>query len=237
MKIKCAIVEDQSSDQEALKNALLSYGKEKDYTFSIDCFSSPLQFQEKDRGEYDILFFDIEMPGMNGLELAKRLRQRNQDVILFFVTNLAKFAINGYDYNAYSYLLKPVNQELLKLKLDGLNSLLQKKKKEYKLTLKNKDGVFLIDIKDIYYIEVQDHRVVYHTSKGEFSLFASMKEVLKNLENKGFSLASQSYLINLEKVTEIRKESVVVNEEEVFFSRARKKPFLEDFNRFVSENI
>lgn len=237
MKLRCAIVEDNPADQESLRAALISYAEGKEVSFAVECFSSPLQFEQKDDGRFDLLFFDIEMPGLNGLELAKKLRERNQDVILFFVTNLAKYAINGYDYNAYSYLLKPLDFGLLSLKLDGALAILQRKRKEEKVTLKNKDGVFVVEIGEILYIEVENHRVVYHTKRGEFVVFSSLKEVIKPLMGKGFSQPSQSYYVNLARIEKIKKDSLIIDGEEIYISRAKKKPFLEDFNRFMAENI
>lgn len=130
MKLKVCIVEDEEKASYELISLLNRYQKEKEIEIETFKYSLPIQFLEEYKGGYDILFFDIEMPQMDGMKLAEKLRNIDKDTTLIFVTNLSQYAIRGYDYQAYSFIVKPVKYELLETKLDLLIPVLKRKKEK-----------------------------------------------------------------------------------------------------------
>ncbi len=105
MKLKVCIVEDEEKASDELISLLNRYQKEKEIEIETFKYSLPIQFLEEYKGGYDILFFDIEMPQMDGMKLAEKLRNIDKDTTLIFVTNLSQYAIRGYDYQAYSFIV------------------------------------------------------------------------------------------------------------------------------------
>lgn len=237
MKIKVCIVEDDKKASDELSSLLKHYQQERDIEIEISSYSLPIKFLEEYKGGIDILFFDIEMPQMDGMKLAEKLRLKDKDTTLIFVTNLSQYAIKGYDYQAYSFIVKPVQYELLKAKLDLLIPILKRKKEIKKVIIHTKNSVVAISINDIIYLEVNNHKMTYHLKNETYETLESMKSALGKFKNDGFSLVNQSFLLNLRYVTKVGKESVFIDDKEFFFSRLRKKEFMEDFVRYVSAEL
>ena len=105
---KFAIVEDNEAAAEKLAGFLERYANENNEVFEIIKFHDALDFLDGYRTVYDAVFMDIEMPGIDGMEAAHRLRRLDQKVILVFVTNMASYAVKGYEVNATDYIVKPV---------------------------------------------------------------------------------------------------------------------------------
>ncbi|BAR05176.1 two-component response regulator [Parascardovia denticolens DSM 10105 = JCM 12538] len=113
-----AIVEDEPDDARRLDSCLQRYGAERGVDFRLEHFGRPSDFLDSYKARYDLVFMDIEMPGMDGLSAAKRLRQFDQEVILIFVTNLAQYASRGYEVNALDYVMKPMEYQTFERKMD-----------------------------------------------------------------------------------------------------------------------
>ena len=108
MVVHVAIVEDEQIHQDTLKNYLQRYESENGVSFHIDVFANPILLLENYKPVYDLIFMDIQMPDINGMDTARRLRAMDQNVLLIFVTSLAQYAIEGYEVAAVDYILKPV---------------------------------------------------------------------------------------------------------------------------------
>mgnify|MGYP003379117498 CR=1 FL=1 len=115
--MRIAIVEDEAEQREQLRSYILQYAGETSRSFDVVTFFNALELLEDYTPQYDIILLDIEMPGLNGMEAAERLRLVDGDVVLMFVTNMAQYAINGYAVGALDFVLKPVTYGQLALKL------------------------------------------------------------------------------------------------------------------------
>ena len=106
--IRIGIVDDEKQERDQLKQALARFGAENGTELNVqefDCAAVYLAAQDRD---FDILFLDIDMPQMSGMELAEKIRETDQDVILIFCTNLQQFALNGYSVGAPGFIVKPI---------------------------------------------------------------------------------------------------------------------------------
>ena len=114
---KIAIVEDEPKEAKRLEANLLRFAEENGETFELSHFSNAILFLTNYRPLYDLVFMDIEMPGLNGMEAAFRLRETDPVVKLIFVTNMAHYAAKGYEVAAFRFLIKPVSYQSLSLSM------------------------------------------------------------------------------------------------------------------------
>lgn len=230
--LRVCIVEDNPDATEKLKLYLAEYGKKNKYEFSVTHYDDPLDFLEEFRGNYEFIFMDIELPHLDGMETVRRLRKIDKRVIVIFVTNMAQYAVKGYEVDALDFIVKPVQYMGFCVKLDrAVERFKALKDKEIWITERgNMRRLFLSQIK---YIEVAHHSVIYHTTEGNYKTYGQLKSVIEQLGDSPFALCNRCYLVNLRFVTAIEEMSVVVGGETLQISRNKKKDFLQSLNDFL----
>ena len=118
IKINVAIVEDSKEDLENCLALLEKYGKEKNVSFDIQTFESGDAFLMRFKSQYDFIILDINLSAMNGIEVARTIRTKDEEVIIMFATNLAKYATKGYEVDAVDFVLKPLTYASFYLRLE-----------------------------------------------------------------------------------------------------------------------
>ena len=220
-----AIIEDDGKDLLRLKSALARYERETEEKFRVVTFGNAEKFLTGYKPVYDIVFMDIELGGiMDGISAAKRMRKYDETVALLFVTNMAQYAIKGYEVNALDYFVKPVSYYDLKMRLDRI---LRTRRAGVSLNVAIGGGTKRLMSDDVYYIEVINHTLHYHTKEGVLSSRgSSIKELEKLLEPEGFARCSISYLVNLRHCYEIKGSVVNVGGDELRITRGKHKEFV-----------
>lgn len=229
--IRYAIVEDTPEEAKSLEEGLKRF--HGDSPFHVHHFPHPLSFLEEWKGDFDVIFLDIEMPGMDGVSLAKRIREKDGEVILVFVTHLGQMAVEGYSVEALDFVVKPIQYPLFENTMRRVSTRIEKKASAtYKIQFKN--GVRVVDIKQILYVEVLQHRLLFHLVDGEsLENWNSLTEVEKTLGPLGFGRCNSCYLVNYSHVRGIKNDYVLVAEDELKVSRSKKAEFLEGFARRI----
>lgn len=227
-----ALVEDTPGDLVRIQTCLDRFSEENGIEFRIFSFSRGEDLLEDYRPIYDIVFMDIMLPGINGMETAEQLRHHDKKVLLFFLTNMSDYAIKGYTVGAMDYVMKPVTYYSLAMRL---NSALRRidTERDVSVVLRMQDGVRVLSDREIYYIEIRDHDVMFHTVDGDLKAYGTLSEREKELEGHGFVRCSSWALVNLRYVEQIYKDEVVVAGQTVHISRARRKNFLNAFNTYL----
>lgn len=232
--IRVAIVEDDKNYADVLKKYISRYEEESGQRFQIYLFQDGEDIVENYKGVYDIILMDIEMQFMNGMTAAEEIRKMDSQVVIIFITNMPQYAMKGYAVEALDYVLKPINYFAFSQRIDrAINRMSHRHNRHLSISYKGK--VQKIELSSLYYVEVQDHNLYYHTKDGTFSQRGTMKEVEAALENEPFFRCNKCYLINLEYVNGFEGSNVVVGEDEVQVSRARKKELLDALNDYLNE--
>ena len=161
-----AIIEDEPAAARLLSGFINDYGENKNEQFNISTFSGAVKFLENYRGDYDIVFMDIELPDMNGMDASRRLREIDKDVLLIFVTNMAQCAVSGYDVGAFSFIVKPVSRQNFVMKFERAVERL-KNRTDATVCIHGKTGAKRIGTADLKYVEIQGHNIVWHLTDRE----------------------------------------------------------------------
>lgn len=231
-----AIVEDEKEFSLQLQEFLERYQKEQNMAFKISVFYDGAEITEDYQALYDVILLDIEMPKVNGMEAAERIRQTDPDVVLMFITNMASYAIRGYEVGALDFVMKPISYYTFAMKLTrALKRAQKKEQRQILLTLS--DGVKRLGIHQIYYVEVQNRMLHYHTDEGEYVLRGTMTGVEETLGMYAFAKCNHWYMVNLMHVTEVRKNLVTVGGHELEISRRNRTAFLKALTEYIGGGV
>lgn len=226
MIINAAIVEDDDADAKALTEMLAAYSARGGRAeFRVTRFCDAISFLDGVRPDFDIVFMDIELPDFDGLKAAAKLRELNPSVMLMFVTNMAQFAVKGYEVDAFDFIVKPLSYGNLSLKLDRATARLGKDT-SHKVSIYTPNGARIVPASDIEYVEVMNHRIVWHTKCGEFSLSGSLKKIEAELPSTDFVRINSCYIVNLGYVTSVKPQSLVCAGDELAISQPRRRDVL-----------
>lgn len=233
--IHVAIVEDEDIWAETIIQYLNKYGAEEQEEFQIQRFMDGYEIVEKYPDGLDIILMDIEMGLMDGMEAAEQIRKIDDRVAIIFITCMAQYAIKGYKVNALDYILKPISYVSFSQSLKKAVYSLSLKKETY-ITIKFREGIIKICSRDILWIESREHRLTFYTVNGQYETTVySMKEMEKQLEPKGFKRCNNGELVNLHHVNGVQNEYVEIGMNRLQISRRRKKDFMNDLVRVMTE--
>ncbi len=236
LNIRIAIIEDEPEDADLLKNAIEHAQHDLSLSFTTFVFDNPTPFINKYKSNYDIIFLDIELPNINGLELAKQIREIDRSVIIIFVTNMAQFAVDGYKVDAMDFIVKPISYPNLKLKLERAFQRINNNQTD-KLVVNDKTSTHILLINEIKYIEVINHKLIFHTINDAVSSIGSLSKLEEKLTRFSFSRCNNCYLINMKYVTKIENFDLFIGDTRLQISRSRKKQFLKDLADYLGGTI
>ena len=232
--IKIAIVEDEQDYAAQLKDYLKQYEKESGEVFNITTFRDGDEIVCKYHSEFDIILMDVEMKFMDGMSAATEIRKLDKEVVIIFITNMAQYAIKGYEVDALDYVLKPVSYFAFSQRL--MRAIERMKHREERYILVNiKGGMVRLDVSKIYYVESVGHDLIFHTSTGNYEAAGTMKDIEEELKNLNFFRGNKGYMINLAHVDSVQEGCAVVKGDTLVLSRARKKEFMETLTKYWGE--
>ena len=224
--IHVAIVEDEKLFSIQLRHFLEQYAAGRHLELSVDLFSTGEDFIREFHCDYDIIFMDVKMPGQNGFETARRIRKKDRRVILIFVTNMAQYAIRGYEVDALDYVVKPLNYHTFEMKFEKALAQLALRQDQSVLIV-TKEQTLRLSCQEITYLEILGHKLYYHTLTDTYLALGAhtLKDTETKLSNPLFCKCSSCYLVNLSHVRLIEGDMVNVAGEHLKISRQRKKAF------------
>lgn len=211
------ICDDEQTQLTLLQSFLMKWAGTRKYELKINLFQNADQFLFcwEEKKELDILLLDIDMPGMDGLSLARRLRAEGESVQIIFITGLTDYILEGYDVDALSYLIKPVKEEQLFSCLDKAKERCGQSAPV--LLLETAGGAARVKLADICYLESNAHDTQVHYTRHAHNDFIRCKTGIHELEKQlqaqsnAFFKIHRSYLVNLAYISKITRKEVLVD--------------------------
>ena len=236
--IPIAIVEDRESERARIRDCLSHVEDAEGVQFDVHEFPNGLVFVGALDGPvpYDLVFMDIDMPGMNGMDTAKALRQADPAVLLIFVTNMAQFAISGYEVDALDFILKPINRYSFAIKMKRALSRIPQKTEDY-ISVRSEGETRSVRISSIRWIDVKGHYVVYHTADGDLTEYTTLKEACARVNRSAFAWINRSCLVNMRCVSAVSRDTVTIGEARLDISRPQKKAFLAEMSNYMGGKL
>lgn len=231
--LRIGILEDEKAQSDELIGFLEKYKSEHSgFSYMVRVFDEGRKLIFDYKQDFDLIFMDIRLPDMLGIDAAREIRKTDENVMIVFVTNLTQYAIDGYSVDAFDYILKPLMYGPFKLKLDRILNVLSRAGTKKWLTLKTKQLTFRIAADSILYVEVSGHDLIFHTAEKEYRIWGTLSKIEQDLAEEAFSRCNACYLVNLKYVELVKGYSVRVKGHELNISKNRRKDFMEDLARY-----
>lgn len=210
MAYRVAIVDDSNTDAEYVQSILESWAQDRQASVQMRRFNSAesFLFHYADDKDWDVLLLDIEMGAMDGVSLAKKIRQENQSVQIVFITGFADYISEGYEVSALHYLMKPVKQEKMFAVLDRAVAAMQKT--EQVILLPVGGEMLRLPVGQVEYVEAFSHTVAIVTDADMIHVKMSITEIEKMLGD-GFVRCHRSYLVGLKHIARLSKTEVILD--------------------------
>lgn len=233
--IRIAVVEDEKAQVNLLLDYLKRYFSEEKKDYVADVYYNGMELLKNYINKYDILLLDIEMPLLDGLETARKLRKIDPAVVIIFVTNMAQFAVKGYEVDAIGYLVKPYTFFSFGMNLKkALNHLISRTAIDVIIT--TRQGIRVIPSSDLIYIEVKKHELIYYTETEAITNRGTLKDIEEQLDKVYFARCNSCYLVNLKYVRSVTNNEVILPKGELVLSRGKKKEFMDKFMKYLGGN-
>lgn len=217
--IKIAFCDDDMEVLHQMNELLDRYRVERNEDITYAAFQSPFELlTEIEKGiRPDILFLDVVMPGQNGMDVAKEIRQYDTNMKIIFLTSSPEFAVESYSVGAYFYQLKPIWEESFFRLMDAVLAECERKKKN-SLVVRSKDGITRIDLQQLEYCEVLGRKLLFHLENGAVLESAGSLDDLAGqlMQYSNFFRPHRSFLVNMEYIQNISSRSIkMVNDAEI----------------------
>jgi DNA-binding LytR/AlgR family response regulator len=230
--MKIAVCEDEDKYAKQLTEYINEWAKKKNVLAEIFVHAAAEKFlyEWEDSEDYDMVFLDIKMGSISGMDLAKIIRRTNKSIAIVFTTNMKEYAVKGYTVDAMQYLLKPVRKEDCFTCLDKVYE--SDRIKKY-FIFNDLDKTFRIPHEDIIYIEKFAHNAEIVTAKSKYTLRKTMTQLLEELNDDLFIQCHKSYIISIRHMESLSKTfAYMSNNSEIPLSKNLVKEINERFYKY-----
>lgn len=239
MGVTIAVCDDESTIVELVTSYIRSlYNNHK--VEIIEALSGEQLLKKVENKEIDVAFLDIEMKGMDGISLARKVRKKYEDCIIVFITGFKDRALEAFDVDAFQYILKPIAEKKLKKCLNDIVIRLEEKiafkEKNSTFIIDNKKSVVKLKYKDIFYFEKLLNKIKVCTSDGDYEYYGTIKKLKKELDmDKSFVQCHQGYIVNMSKIYTLKDEQIYMRDTKKYVPVSRR--FKTEIKQILEENL
>lgn len=212
MELIIGICDDCKEQIDLINNYLMNFKDE----FEIKVISStvPLQFFSRLKGHKpDLVFLDIDMEELNGIELGKKIKEEYSNTVIIYITAYEEYALEAFRVRAFHYLIKPVTAEKISQVFKEAVSQIKKDNIEKRYyTVKKKGEYINFEYDDIYYFEKVRHRIKICTINREITFYGTFKKLVQKIDMEFFIRCHQGYIVNKSKIRAYRDQMLLLNE-------------------------
>ena len=236
--MKIAICDDEVLQLELLSHYVERWADKEEIYYSVELFESAesFHFQWLEDASYDLILLDIEMGELNGVELSKLIRKKDNLIQIIFITALTDYIHVGYDVDAINYLIKPVSEEKLNETLN--KSISRKKTKSKSIFIESDRGIYKADEDSIMYMEIKNHQLYIHKEKETITTRKRLKEMEEILSKDEFIKPHRSYIVAIKYIKNIDSKQITLKDKSTIpISRGNyaevQKRFFDYFKRDI----
>ena len=219
-------------DEKAIREHICALIEEQKPGSSIEAYATGEELLASGK-RFDIVFLDIQMDGMNGIEAARKLRKWKEGIVLIFITGIKEYVFDALDLYAFHYLLKPLDEKKFAEVLEKATYEVKKKAEKKCLFIRTRN--LTLDQSDILYIESRGKKVEIHTTGADkaIEIYASMDELERQLE-EDFYRCHRAYIVNMAHITEYNNESITLTDGgRVYLTKKKYGEFVKTYMWFL----
>lgn len=227
-----AICDDNPGCRKQLKEMLAPYNLQNNLN-CIEFDSGEALLSSVLEHNWDIVFMDIEMEGISGIEAGKQLRKIQKDVIIIFVTSYVNYVSEAFRQNAFQFLVKPIDETEFRKDFERAMRLWRNRHRQY--ILKTTERTYSIKYSEILFVEAYHRHIKIHTVKEDYETMGKLNDEYQKLKLYGFTQCHQGYIVNMALINSISKIDVEMKDgSRVPVSRRLYITVMKDFNLYMA---
>lgn len=231
------VCDDEKIFREKIKDYLQRYQKENEIFFCIKEFNEGRELINHMPEVVDILFLDIKMETINGIQVARKIRTFNEWTPIVFLTSATQYALEGYKVNAFDYLIKPISYEKFERVLSKILKKISNKNNKF-LTIRSNSIWYRINISDIVFVETLKRHCVIHTMYESYISTKKLKDIENDLDKNNFFRCNSGYIVNFDYIEKIVGSDIYLSNQDIItVSRPRKKMFISKITEYWGEEM
>lgn len=228
--IKIGICDDVIITTEEIESYILEASKYYPQKIEIEIFYSGEEFCERLKEDcyFDLIFMDIEMGEINGIDAIRKLREKNYETLIIYISSKQNYFMDLFEVQPFQFILKPINQDEFNRKFELAYEKICRQ--SYYFEFKTGTTIVRIPVKDIIYFESCQRHIFMMTKDNNYKFYMKLSEIKKELEEYNFLLLHQSYLVHLEYIKEMHYSHVVLlNNQVINISEKRRKDIRKEY--------
>ncbi len=235
--LSIAICDDEVQIGKLIEKKFLEYAIRHNIEYQIQVFHDGQSLLQHLKEKTDLLFLDIEMPGLNGIETAAELRKKNKDIKIIFLSAYREYVFESFKVRTFRYLLKPLKDEDFE---EVMDELMHQDEEENYLVYSFRGAHYSISYNDILYIEGMRGKIVIHCTNGEYRWRGALSMIYEEMNMKLYHMFQihQSFIVNMDKIIHYNSKEVVLDGNRVVpISKHRLDDFKKEYIRLWGDSL